>query len=308
VKPYYRTRLGSAYLGDALELLRMLPDASVNLIMTSPPFALTCKKDYDNPPAEAYVDWFMRFVDEFRRVLADDGSMVIHIGGSWVRGEPRKNLYNFELLMELSKKFVFIQDFYWYNPAKLPAPAEWVCRKRVRVKDAVDPIWWFAKTSNPKADNRRVLKPYSEDMKRIVEGKKTYKPKLRPSGHRISTWFTRGGEGAIPPNIIIASNTDSKSRYMELCRKYGIEPHPARYPPEIPEFFIKFLTERGDLVLDPFGGSNTTGWVAERLGRKWGCFEVCEEYLRGSMLRFSRSRIVEGLGRYPGVSAEERYT
>jgi len=131
VKPYYGTRLGLAYLGDALELLKMVPDESVNLIMTSPPFALTCKKDYGNPPADAYVEWFMRFVDEFKRVLAWDGSMVIHVGGSWVRGEPRKSLYNFELLIELSKELVFIQDFYCYNPAQLPAPAEWVCRRRV---------------------------------------------------------------------------------------------------------------------------------------------------------------------------------
>ena len=299
VELYYRTRLGSAYLGDALDLLKLLPDESVNLIMTSPPFALTCKKDYGNPSPEAYVDWFMRFVDNFKRVLTRDGSMVIHIGGSWVRGEPRKNLYNFELLVELSKELVFIQDFYWYNPAKLPAPAEWVCKRRIRVKDAVDPIWWFAKTPYPKADNRRVLKPYSEDMRKIVEGRKRYKPKTRPSGHRISEWFTKGNGGSIPPNIIIASNTNSKSRYINLCRRCGIEPHPARYPPEIPEFFIKFLTDRGDLVLDPFGGSNTTGWVAEKLGRRWVCFEIREDYLRASMLRFARELIVKGPKRTP---------
>lgn len=304
-KPYYRTRLGSAYLGDASELLRLIPDGSINLIVTSPPFALTHKKEYGNPPPGEYVSWFRRFLNEIRRILARDGSLVIHLGGSWVRGEPRKSLYNFRLLIEVSRELNFLQDFYWFNPAKLPAPAEWVTVRRIRVKDAVDPIWWFSPTTKPKADNRRVLKPYSVDMERIIKNEKCYRPKARPSGHRISTWFSKGNEGAIPPNLIIASNTDSKGRYMKLCRLCGIKPHPARYPPEIPRFFIRFLTEEGDLVLDPFAGSNTTGWVAERLDRRWLSFEIREEYLRGSMLRFERDEIIEGSHRYPALIDEE---
>ena len=288
---YYRTSLGAAYHGNSRDLLKQVPDKSINLIMTSPPFALRRKKEYGNVEAEDYVAWFMPFAKEFKRVLTCDGSLVIHIGGSWLEGKPQKALYNFELLLALAKEFVFIQDFYWYNPAKLPTPAEWVTVRRLRIKDAVDPIWWFGRTDTPKADNRKVLKPYSESMLQLFEN--GYKAKLRPSGHKISTKFNRRHSGAIPPNLLSISNTDSNSRYLSMCRKLGIRLNPARYPQGLPEFFIKFLTDEGAVVLDPFGGSNTTGYVAENLNRRWLCFEVGEEYLKGSMFRFDPEKIVK---------------
>jgi len=288
VEPYYRTRLGAAYLGDALELIKHLSDGSVDLIVTSPPFALIRKKAYGNVDPEEYVSWFEPFADQFWRVLRDDGNLVIHLGGSWNKGEPTKTLYTYQLLIALCSKyektFKLAQDFYWYNPARLPSPAEWVTVRRVRVKDAVDFIWWLSKGANPKADNRRVLKEYSESMLNLF--KNGYKAKLRPSGHHISTKFGRDHGGAIPSNLLVYSNTDSNSRYLTMCRESGIEPHPARYPGQIPEFFMNFLTDRGEKVLDPFGGSNVTGEVAERLGRRWICFEILEEYLKGSMFRF----------------------
>ncbi|HZW85285.1 MAG TPA: site-specific DNA-methyltransferase [Nitrososphaerales archaeon] len=283
--PYYRTGWGAAYLGDAKELLAKIPTGKVDLIVTSPPFALIRKKDYGNVDAEHYVSWFVdSFAEQLKRVLAPHGSFVIEIGGSWLEGSPRKSLYNFELLLALSKKFQFIQDFYWYNPAKLPSPAEWVTVRRVRVKDAVSTIWWFANSENPKADNRAVLRPYSDSMLGLL--KNGYKAKLRPSGHDISEKFAKRNSGSIPPNIIISSNTDSNSRYLKLCRENKVKPHPARFPPEIPRFFIKFLTVKGDVVLDPFGGSNTTGALAESLRRRWLSFEVEEDYLKGSRFRF----------------------
>ena len=283
--PYYRTTWGAAYLGDAKQLLSKIPTGKVDLIVTSPPFALIRKKDYGNVDAEHYVSWFVdSFAEHFKRVLAPDGSLVIEIGGSWLGGSPRKSLYNFELLLALSKKFQFIQDFYWYNPAKLPSPAEWVTVRRVRVKDAVSTIWWFANSENPKADNRAVLRPYSDSMLDLL--KNGYKAKLRPSGHDISEKFAKRNSGSIPPNIIISSNTDSNSRYLKLCRENKVKPHPARFPPDIPRFFIKFLTVEGDVVLDPFGGSNTTGALAESLRRHWLSFEIEEDYLKGSRFRF----------------------
>ena len=260
---YYQTSWGAAYLGDAKKLLEHIPSGKIDLIVTSPPFALIRKKDYGNVDAQHYVSWFVdSFAEQFKRVLAPNGSLVIEIGGSWMEKLPRKSLYNFELLLALSKKFFFIQDFYWYNPAKLPSPAEWVTVRRVRVKDAVSTIWWFANSESPKADNRAVLRPYSDSMEDLF--KNGYKAKLRPSGHNISDKFSKRNQGAIPPNIIISSNTDSNSRYLKLCRENNVKPHPARFPPDIPRFFIKFLTVEGDVVLDPFGGSNTTGALAEQ--------------------------------------------
>ena len=288
-EPYYGTKHGAAYLGDAKEILASGEfDGAVDLIMTSPPFALRRKKDYGNVEADRYVGWFLQFAELFHRVLRPSGSLVIHIGGSWNRGQPTRSLYHYELLVELCRlaehQFYLAQEFFWFNPARLPTPAEWVTVRRERVKDAVDCVWWLSRTPHPKADNRRVLRPYSESMEELL--RRGYKPMVRPSGHDISTKFGRRNAGAIPPNLLEIANTESNSRYLRACRQAGVRPHPARYPAALPRFFVEFLTTPGDLVLDPFAGSNVTGEVCEKLGRRWVAVDVVEEYLVGSKFRF----------------------
>lgn len=285
-EPFYTTKLGKAYLGDCRELLKAIPTESINLIITSPPFALRRKKEYGNVAASEYVDWFAGFTNEFWRVLTPDGSLVIDIGGSWNPGEPTRSLYHFELLIRLCTKFHLAQDFYWYNQARLPSPAEWVTVRRIRAKDAVDPVWWLSKNPFPKADNRNVLQEYSESMKALL--KNGYRAKKRPSGHDISPHFKVDNGGAIPGNFLVIANTESNSYYLTRCRHEGIKPHPARFPIGLPSFFINFLTDRGDTVLDPFAGSNVTGEAAEKLGRKWTVFELNEEYLKASKFRFEK--------------------
>ena len=120
--------------------------------MTSPPFGLVRKKDYGNVDADEYVDWFKPFAKAFHRVLKDSGSLVIDIGGAWNKGYPTRSLYHFKLLIMLCEEFGFhlAQEFYWWNPSRLPTPAEWVTVRRVRVKDAVNTVWWLSKTPWPK--------------------------------------------------------------------------------------------------------------------------------------------------------------
>lgn len=312
-QPYYSTNLGDAFLGDTKEILPQLElNGKVDLIITSPPYALRRKKEYGNVDATEYVDWFMSFSDLFYDVLAPHGSLVINIGGSWKKGLPVRSLYHYELLISLCnpkrEKFFYLgQDLFWYNPSKLPAPAEWVTVRRIRVKDAVECVWWLSKSPFPQANNRKVLVEYSDSMKELHE--KGYKPKLRPSGHDISDKFSRVNGGAIPPNLLQIANTDSNSRYLMKCRENGLNPNPARYPEGLPEFFIDMLTEPGDLVLDPFAGSNVTGAVAERRGRRWISTELVKEYLEGSKFRFdnilssSKKRIYQ-----PTLIEIERYT
>lgn len=286
-EPVYTTDCGRAYCADSRDFLGALPDTSVNLVITSPPFALRRKKSYGNVSAADYVDWFWPFAEQIRRVLKRDGSFVLDIGGSWNKGEPTRSLYHLELLLKLcgdKGQFKLAQEFYWYNRAKMPAPAEWVTVRRVRVKDSVQPIWWLSKTARPKANNRWVLTPYKDSMKDLlVNG---YNAGLRPSGHIVSEKWGRDHGGAIPPNIIEASNTRSHDAYIKACRQHGLEVHPARFSERVPEFFIKFLTRPGDLVVDPFAGSNMVGQVAERLGRRWIAVEIKREYVLGSSFRF----------------------
>jgi site-specific DNA-methyltransferase (cytosine-N4-specific) len=284
LSPAYSTPSGAIFHIDAIELLRKLPGDSVDLVMTSPPFALTRKKEYGNEPLDKYLEWFMPFCLEIKRILKPTGSFVLDIGGAWVPGVPVRSVYHFELAVRLAKEFHLAQEFYWYNPARLPTPAEWVTVRRMRVKDAVNMIWWFAKTEWPNSDNRRVLQPYSESMKGLI--KNGYKAMKRPSGHDISSKFQRDNGGAIPPNLIQIANTESNSAYLRKCKDRGIKPHPARYPEQLVKFFVEFLTKKDNLVLDPFAGSNVTGAVCDCTGRRWLASEIESRYIEGSLIRF----------------------
>ncbi|MCY3599790.1 MAG: site-specific DNA-methyltransferase [Gemmatimonadetes bacterium] len=273
-------------LGDSLRYMKSLADKSYDLIVTSPPFGLVRKKDYGNEDADRYVEWFEPFGREFKRLLKESGSLVVDIGGAWKKGQPTRSLYHFKLLVMLCEDVGFhvAQEFYWWNPSRLPTPAEWVNIRRVRVKDAVNSVYWLAPTPWPKATNRRVLVPYSDSMKYLL--KNGYRAKRRPSGHDISTKFERDNGAAIPPNLIAIANSASNSYYLRYCRERGIRPHPARFPDELPEFFVRMLTDEGDAVLDPFAGSCVSGAVCERLKRRWTCVESIEEYLEGAKGRF----------------------
>jgi len=285
-EPAYSTPFGAMVCGDAATAMAALPAESVDLVVTSPPYALHFKKEYGNADKESYVEWFRPFAVQMHRVLKPEGSFVLNIGGSYNPGAPTRSLYHFKLLLMLCEDIGFhlAQECFWYNPAKLPSPAEWVNVRRIRIKDSVEYVWWLSKTEHPKADNRQVLEEYSDDMLRLL--RRGYKAKKRPSGHNITHKFSRDQGGSIPANLLERGNNESNSEYIKLCDRYGQKAHPARFPAALPEFYIKFLTRPGDLVVDPFAGSNMTGAVAERLQRCWLSFEIESKYVDNSRLRF----------------------
>jgi site-specific DNA-methyltransferase (cytosine-N4-specific) len=282
--PAYRTPLGACHHGNALDVMRQLPDASVALVVTSPPYALRRKKSYGNVGVDDYAEWFMPFADEIHRVLRDDGSFVFELAPAWRTGTGTRSLLLYEIILKLCRRFHLVQEFYWHNPSRLPSPAEYVTIRRTRVKDAVNVVWWLAKSASPRADNRRVLRPYSRSMHRLF--REGVRPARRPSEHKITEGFDRDNGGAIPSNLLQIANTTSRDDYLDRCRAAGLPIHPARFPAALPEFFVRFLTEEGDLVLDPFAGSNVTGQVAEALGRRWLATEINADYVAGSKLRF----------------------
>lgn len=311
IKAAHRTRRGAYYVGKAEDLLRRDVGSSltgkVQLILTSPPFPLNNKKSYGNLTGSQYLNWFVGLADLFSGLLTPNGSIVIELGNAWEAGRPVQSLLPLKCLIGFvsNKKagLRLCQQFICYNPARLPTPAQWVTIKRTRLTDSFTNVWWLAKSDDPKADNRRVLRPYSRSMKALLK-RQSYNDGKRPSEHTISSrGFLKRHAGSIQPNLfeleplegdsalrlpnaMRAANTGSNDFFMRTCRARGITPHPARMPPELAAFFVEFLTDPQDLVLDPFAGSNTTGFVAELLGRRWLSTDASADYVEQARIRF----------------------
>ncbi len=309
----YSTALGTYYIGRCEEKIVSLCEDSglrrkVQLIMTSPPFPLNQKKEYGNLEGTEYIDWMSGLSPLFSELLTEDGSIVVEIGNGWEKGRPVQSLLTQKSLLAMVENpkanLRLCQEFICYNPARLPSPAQWVTVNRIRTIDSFTHVWWMAKTDFPKADNRNILRPYSKSMERLLK-KRKYNAGRRPSDHNVSDeGFLKRHKGSIMPNVLEfetmkegqdprlpnnalrIANTSSNDFFMKECRKRGLSPHPARMPMDLASFFISFLTNEGDLVLDPFGGSNTTGFCSERLKRKWISIDTDINYGKQSAIRF----------------------
>lgn len=267
----------------------------VQLLFTSPPFPLNRKKKYGNKIGAEYIRWLANLAPKLTELLTPNGSLVIEMGNAWEPGRPVMSVLALQALLAFMEngRLNLCQQFICDNPARLPGPIEWVNRRRIRVKDSFTHVWWFSPTDWPKANNRNVLKEYSKAMKQLIRTQE-YNAGARPSGHVIGEKsFLEDNGGAIPSNYLAFPNTKANDDYQQYCRKHGIKPHPARMPAALAEFFIKFLTDEGDLVLDPFGGSNTTGAAAERLNRRWAAFEARDDYILSSIARFPSATLVQ---------------
>jgi DNA modification methylase len=306
----YRTKMGKMLVGKVEEALdtpylKRL-QGKVNLVFTSPPFPLVNKKRYGNESGEKYVTWLEALAPRLSTLLAPNGSIVVELGNAWVKGAPVMSTLPLEALLAFKKaaNLHLCQHIICHNPARLPSPAAWVNIKRVRLKDSYTHVWWMSRSEFPKADNRRVLMPYGNDMKKLIKSKK-YNSGRRPSGHVISeAGFLTDHGGSISANVLDLSPASPKIpnsllkftgtawdvNYRTYCEAHGLETHPARMQMDLAAFFIQFLTDPDDLILDPFAGSNTTGAAAESLGRKWISIEAKPEYAAGSKGRFEQFR------------------
>ena len=298
----YATQCGRMLHGKSDDLLSdgtlSRFEGKINLIFTSPPFPLNRKKRYGNEVGDSYIQWLCKFGPLFKKMLAPDGSIVIEMGKSWEPGMPVMSTLALRALLEFQSKndFHLCQEFIWQNPAKLPSPAQWVNVERIRVKDSFTKLWWLSPVTKPKASNQRVLKAYSQAMQDLLK-KGSYNAGKRPSEHDIGeTSFLKNNGGAIPSNVLTFANTLNSEDYLTYCRGKNLQLHPARMPGDLAKFFIKFLTEPGDIVLDPFGGSNTTGAAAEELDRFWISIEATEEYIKGSRGRFGDRITLDAFG------------
>ena len=269
--------------GDCLEVMKDIPDESIDFIITSPPYADQIK-DYGalvkKVKPEEYVEWFLPRAKEMIRVLKNTGSFVLNINDK--TNGKYQSTYVFRLVIALCDiiGFHLVRDYIWYNPA---TPPNVFSRGTMgRTKKSHEYCFWFSKSENWTFNMDPIRKPYGKDMNKFLDGKGTgdRSNNTRPSRHNFkldTKWKNHGGSD--PGSVIVLGNTSSNDMLQKICRREGIT-HPARFPSKLAEFFILSGTNTGDVVLDPFAGSGTTGITSEKLGRNWMCIEINPDYCK----------------------------
>ena len=267
--------------GDCLEEMKKMPNESIDFIITSPPYADQIK-DYGATDKKVkpgqFVDWFEPRAREMFRILKQNGSFILNTNDK-LDGQYQ-SIFVFRLVVSLVDRIGFhlVRDYIWYNPAT--PPNIFSRGKMGRTKKSHEYCFWFSKTEEWTFHMDPIRKPYSGHMLNLLNGncKGNRHDNSRPSGHTFDLshpWTDHGGSD--PGSVISISNTSSNDILHRLCKQSGIE-HPARFPEQLVEFFVKAGTNKGDVVLDPFGGSGTTAIVANRFGRDFRYMDINPDY------------------------------
>ncbi|NTU52613.1 MAG: site-specific DNA-methyltransferase [Chlorobiaceae bacterium] len=253
-------------LGDSKKVLRTLPDDSVDLIFTSPPYADQRKNTYGGIHPDRYVDWFLPISEELKRVLRPSGTFILNIKEKVVNGE--RSIYVMELILEMRRQqgWLWTEEFIWHK--KNCYPGKWPNRFR----DSWERLIQFNKNHHFTMYQEAVMVPMGDWSKKRLK-KLSETDMLRDEskvgsgfGKNISNWLTR--EMAYPTNVLhLATECNNKN-------------HSAAFPEGLPEWFIRLFTKEGDTVLDPFMGSGTTNAVAQRMKRNSIGIEILPEYCK----------------------------
>lgn len=303
----FETDAGMAIAAQVEDAAGVILPGSVDLLFTSPPFPLLSGKEYGTTSTAEWLEWMIGLCRDWYDLLAPTGSMVMELNDVHYRGMPVQSQYIERLGIALEDQLGMFRPgrLLWEHPGR-KGPLMWCGIRRVRLHPTAAPLLWMAKRPDPKADNRRVLRPYVDRTRERYIGQ-AQKPVERPSGLKLGahSWSKDNG-GAVPGNVIRSGNASANDAYARACRAAGLKAHPARMPPKVAEFVINYLTEPGDLVADPFFGSGTTGEVAERLGRRWIGIERALSYLNTAIFRFERAPGFQVHGDWRAMMEEQR--
>jgi hypothetical protein len=295
----FETDLGMALWADARDAVAAVQDGALNCCFSSPPYPIVRGRAYGTFSEDQLMQLILDYCRALRPKLADDASVFLNFGNV-TRPGGAASLYKSRLLLELcdTLAYEFIQEHVWVSPSK-PPTGHFVTRTRTRLKDGFETIFQLGKSANVRANNANILGPYKATMRRtLARGGDARASRPSGQGHNGHS-FDRDNGGAIPANVQILSNAASNSAYHRAVRAHRLQPHPARFPAELPERMIRYTTDRGDLVGDFFGGSLTVPTVCERLGRQWVAADIALDYLRGGEIQFRgapgyQSHLVEG--------------
>lgn len=255
--------LDKLVLGDCLNVLQDIPSDSVNLIVTSPPYADNRKTTYGGVSPDKYVEWFVPISAELKRVLKDDGSFVLNIKEKVVDGE--RHTYVLELILAMKKQgWLWTEEYIWHK--RNSTPGKWSNRFR----DSWERCLHFNKQRKFKMFQDSVMVPMGDWAKARLNSlgendKIRFNSQVGSGfGKNISKWV--GREKAYPTNV------------LHLATECGNKNHSAAFPKSLPTWFIKLFTEENDIVLDPFAGSGTTCITAHELNRRFIGIELKREY------------------------------
>lgn len=292
----FSTELGLAILGSCDTVFAAI-DAPITLVVTSPPYPLASARAYGNPPEHLYVDWLCKMLEPVVKNLVRGGSICLNISNDiFLPGSPARSLYRERLVLALHERLGLwkMDELIWENKSKPPGPFQWASKQRTQLNVVYEPVYWF--TNDPKhvrSDNRRVLQAHTEKHLALIHQggeQRTLRASdgaysLRPGSYGKET------AGRIPRNILsFGHRCPQQSAYKQAARALGLPAHGAPMPLKLASFLVEFLSQPGDLVADPFGGSMTTADAAERLGRRWLATECMVEYVWGAASRFSAAQ------------------
>jgi DNA modification methylase len=288
----FSTELGVAILGTCEHVFSRL-DVPITLVLTSPPYPLKQSRAYGNPPEVVYVDWICRAIEPLARNLVRGGSLCINLtNDAFMPGLPSRSMYLERLALALHDRLgLHLMDrLIWENRSKPPGPVQYASIQRVQLNVSWEPVLWF--TNDPscvKADNRRVLQQHTQRHLDLIRNGGEQRDVSNSDGAYVIRPGAYGAEtaGRIPKNVLsFGHRCAAQLAYKKAARAMGLPVHGAPMPLKLAMFLIEFLTEPGDLVVDPFGGSFTTADGAEQLDRRWVVTECMREYALGGSTRF----------------------
>lgn len=261
-------------LGDNEQVLKKLPANSVDLIVTSPPYADSRSHTYGGISPDKYVEWFLPKAEEFYRVLKPTGTFILNIKERVTDGE--RHTYVIELILELKKRgWLWTEEYIWHK--KNSVPGKWPNRFR----DAWERCLQFNKEKKFNIYQDAVMIPMGDwaktRLKTLSEAdvKRIHSKVGSGFGRKLDNWV--GRKMAYPTNV------------LHIPTECGNRNHSAVYPLELPTWFIKLFTKEGDLVMDPFMGSGTTAVAAKNLNRNYLGVEIMEEFVTISNERISKT-------------------
>lgn len=292
LKVYFHNQNGVAFWGDSSHIPELF-DSEIDLIVTSPPYLLSKAREYGDigMNEKDYVDNLVLAIEKWLPSLTPTASIVLNIGESIKKGEGYQNLHRERLLIALHDRLglKLVQRFTWHSPTKMPT-GFWVTQAKRDCVNTIEDFYWLS--LNPKtckANNQNVKIEYSEKQKSyIASSVRKSGVRQNPSGQMANdNTFYKDNGGAIPSTLLIATPESANSEYSQFCKEQGLQRHPAMLDESLPDFFVRYLTDRDDVVFDPYLGSGTTCSAASKQGRNWIGGELVKEYLDGAKIRFN---------------------